>query len=179
MYVVVVHFYIFRIKQGKKNYISLVTSPGVKVKVTTHPINLIFSFHESQTLTDPSDSAPGTPSTVERESLKMESSHLLSDRVLVNGTETRLTLSANGALTWIAPEGRQLRLMIEKDVLGFDLEGSTLRVRAIVDTEVACCAVGGTGGSLIKKDLVFEPLSDESRSLWCHKLQGYLGSLGL
>lgn len=100
----------------------------------------------------------------------------ISDRVLIDGTVAPVTLTADGRLVWSG--GRQRSLSVEKEVLGFDAEGPRIRIKAVVDdgSDRACC-VGG-GGGLARKDYVFEPLSEESKKLWCEKLRDCMDSLG-
>ncbi|KAI3408338.1 DAGKc domain-containing protein [Psidium guajava] len=101
----------------------------------------------------------------------------ISDRVLIDGTVAPLTLTAEGMLVWSG--GRQRSLSVEKEVLEFDAEGPRIRVKAIVDDagDRACCVGSWSGGGLVRKDFVFEPLSEESKKLWCEKLRGCLDSL--
>ncbi|KAL6990981.1 Sphingosine kinase 1 [Sarracenia purpurea var. burkii] len=100
---------------------------------------------------------------------------VLSDRVLVNGIVTTVTLTAGGLLRWT--EGGSHRcLAVEKEVLGFSTEGSRIKIRAIVEIGGACCVA--SIGTPMRKTFVFEPLSEELLRLWCQKLQGYIDSLG-
>ncbi|XP_040366022.1 uncharacterized protein LOC112179534 [Rosa chinensis] len=46
-------------------------------------------------------------------------------------------------------------------------------------TEVESALVGSSGGALVRKDLVFEPLSEDSKSFCCQKLLEFIDSLGL
>ncbi|KAL3519654.1 hypothetical protein ACH5RR_017803 [Cinchona calisaya] len=97
---------------------------------------------------------------------------LLSDRVKINGVVKPLILTADGQFRW--SDGC---LAVEKQVLGFSVEGSKIKVRAIVDTGAGiCCA--GSEVALVRKSFTFQPLSDDLLSLWCEKLQNYLDSLG-
>ncbi|KAK6917469.1 Diacylglycerol kinase, catalytic domain [Dillenia turbinata] len=104
---------------------------------------------------------------------------IISDRVLINGTIVPVTLNADGRLRWSFGGGRQKSLSVKKEVLGFTTEGAKIRVRTIVERSDGLCCIGDGqgGGTLIRKDLVFEPLSEESQRLWCQKLQLYLDSL--
>ena len=99
----------------------------------------------------------------------------ISDRVLIDGTVTPLTLTADGRL--LCSTQGQRSLSIEKEVLGFAEEGSRIRIKAVVDGEDGSCCVSGRG-NLVRKDFVFEPLSDDSRMLWCVKLRECVDSLG-
>lgn len=100
----------------------------------------------------------------------------LSDRVLVNGTIVSATLTADGKLSWT--EGFHRTLTLENEVLGFAVDANKIRIRAVIEEESRICCGGRTGG-LMRKDFVFEPLSQESRRLWCQKLREYLDSLGM
>ncbi|PKI43635.1 hypothetical protein CRG98_035960, partial [Punica granatum] len=78
-------------------------------------------------------------------------------------------------------EGGHRALRVEKEVLGFAAEGSRIRIKAAVDLDGAVCCPGpsrGGGEGLVRRELVFEPLSGESLSLWCKKLQDYMDNLG-
>nr|GLL24061.1 sphingosine kinase 1 isoform X1 [Ipomoea trifida] len=97
---------------------------------------------------------------------------VLSDRVRINGIETPVTLTAAGQLRWSARS-----LWIEKEVLGFSVEGSRIKIRAAVISEAGiCCCENKT--ALLRKTFTLEPLSEESLRLWSQKLQEFIDSLG-
>lgn len=100
---------------------------------------------------------------------------VLSDRILVNGTRTAVTLTTDGILRW-EDHGIFRSLVIEKQVLGFSTEGSQIKIRALVESGGGICF--GSKGNLVRKCFVFEPLSPESVELWSQKLQEYIDSLG-
>ncbi|KAF2553438.1 hypothetical protein F2Q68_00037245 [Brassica cretica] len=103
---------------------------------------------------------------------------LISDRVLINGVVTPLTLTAEGELQWTTESGRG-KSTTEKEILSFVVEGNKVRVKTLVESTGSssiCC--GGSGGDYARNDFVFEPLYDESRKLWCDKLRQRLHSLG-
>ncbi|KAM3701769.1 hypothetical protein ACJW30_05G199500 [Castanea mollissima] len=101
---------------------------------------------------------------------------IVSDRVIINGSETPLTLTADGKLRM--RERGQRCLTVEKEVLGFVTEGSKIRIRAVVKGGGAgiCCVA--SKGALVRKDFVFQPLSNDSLNLWSQKLRQYIDSLG-
>ncbi|KAL2343965.1 hypothetical protein Fmac_005250 [Flemingia macrophylla] len=99
---------------------------------------------------------------------------IISDRVNVNGTLTQLSLLADGRLWW--PEGGQRNLTIEKELLGFAVDGPNITLKTIVETADGCCG-GVTRGKLLRSDVVFRPSSDESHRLWCQKLREFIDSL--
>ena len=101
---------------------------------------------------------------------------IVSDRVIINGSETLLTLTADGKLRM--RERGQRCLTVEKEVLGFVTEGSKIRIRAVVEGGGAgiCCVA--SKGALVRKDFVFQPLSNDSLNLWSQKLRQYIDSLG-
>ncbi|OWM91304.1 hypothetical protein CDL15_Pgr000248 [Punica granatum] len=104
---------------------------------------------------------------------------IISDWVRFNDAVTPLTLTADGRVVWA--EGGHRALRVEKEVLGFAAEGSRIRIKAAVDLDGAVCCPGpsrGGGEGLVRRELVFEPLSGESLSLWCKKLQDYMDNLG-
>ncbi|KAK7302698.1 hypothetical protein RJT34_13594 [Clitoria ternatea] len=103
---------------------------------------------------------------------------LFSDRVTVNGTVTPLALLADGRLWW--SEGIQRCLSVEKDVIGFVSSGPYIRIKTLVETRDGCCpnANGSSAGRLARNDVVFEPSSEETHTLWCQKLREFIDSLG-
>uniref|UniRef100_A0A1J3CQL3 sphingosine kinase n=1 Tax=Noccaea caerulescens TaxID=107243 RepID=A0A1J3CQL3_NOCCA len=100
---------------------------------------------------------------------------IISDRVLINGVVTPLTLTADGELRWT--ESGRRKSTVSEDVLSFVVEGNTVRVKTLVERRGGICC-GESAGDYARKDFVFEPLSDESRKLWCDKLHQHLESLG-
>lgn len=97
---------------------------------------------------------------------------LLSDRVQINGKKVPMTLSTGGKLRW--PDRC---LSIEKDVLGFTVEGSRIKINAVIESGPGiCCA--GNGGAPMRKTFTFEPLSEDSLRLWNQRLQSILDSFG-
>lgn len=99
---------------------------------------------------------------------------LLSDQVGTNGHTTAATLSPGGQLSW-----GDRRLDIEKQVLGFSVDGFKIKIRAVVEAEAGagiCCCSGKS--ALIRKTFVLELLSSDSLRNWTQKLQEYLDSLG-
>lgn len=100
---------------------------------------------------------------------------IISDRVLINGALTLVTLLVDGRLLW--SENGQRCLTIEKEVLGFAIEGPKIRIKAIVQGGDGICCVG-SGGKLTRKDFVFQTISEDSHKLWCQKLREYVDSLG-
>ncbi|KAK7319612.1 hypothetical protein RJT34_04335 [Clitoria ternatea] len=102
---------------------------------------------------------------------------IISDRVTVNGTVTKLSLLADGRLWW-SEEG-QRSLTVEKDVLGFTGDGANIILKTIVETGDGCFGGGSRGKQrVIRKDVVFRPSSEEAHKLWCQKLREFIDSLG-
>ncbi|XP_062013271.1 sphingosine kinase 1 isoform X1 [Rosa rugosa] len=101
---------------------------------------------------------------------------VLSDRVLINGAVTPVTFFADGVLRWT--ERGERSLIVEKEVLWVKVEGPKIRIGTLVDGGGGICCVGSSGGGLVRKDLVFEPLSEDSQRLWCQKLLEFIDSLG-
>lgn len=102
-------------------------------------------------------------------------SSFISDRVLVYGKVVPLTLTRDGKLRWNHDDRRCLN--VEKEALGFTFEGSRIRVNVVVEKRdrILCFAnMGGIG----RQSFVFEPLSEESLTLWSQKLRDYIDSLG-
>ncbi|KAE9461798.1 hypothetical protein C3L33_06291, partial [Rhododendron williamsianum] len=100
---------------------------------------------------------------------------LLSDRVLVNGTVTDVTLTGDGVLRW-TEGGSQRCLEVDKEVLGFSTEGPRIKIRAVVESAKICCP--GRRGAPMRKTFVFEPQSEDLLRVWCQKLQDFIDSLG-
>ncbi|CDO99625.1 unnamed protein product [Coffea canephora] len=97
---------------------------------------------------------------------------LFSDRVKINGVVTLMTLTVNGQLRW-----SDRCLVVEKEILGFVVNGSKIKIRTIVEAGAGICC-GGNKGALVRKNFTFEPLSDDLLRLWCDNLQNYIDSLG-
>ncbi|VFQ88998.1 unnamed protein product [Cuscuta campestris] len=99
---------------------------------------------------------------------------VLSGQVTIDGAVTQVTLTTGGQLQW---PGRCL--VIKKEVLGFSVEGSQIKIRAIVERGAGICC-GGYQSPLLRKTFTFDfqSISEESLRLWSHKLQEFLDSLG-
>ncbi|XP_021815399.1 uncharacterized protein LOC110757956 [Prunus avium] len=94
-------------------------------------------------------------------------------RVLINGTVTPVTLFADGVLRW--SERGQRSLIVDKEVLGFAAEGPKISNRALVeDGDEICCVA--SRGDVVRKDLVFKPLSENPHRFWCQKLREHIDS---
>ncbi|KAL0398661.1 UNVERIFIED_CONTAM: Sphingosine kinase [Sesamum radiatum] len=102
----------------------------------------------------------------------METGELLSDQVRANGRITTATFSAGGQLMWA---GR--RLDMGKQVIGFSVEGSKIKIRAVVESSPGICGFS-CKTTLIRKTFTLEFLSDDCLRAWTPKLQEYLDSLG-
>lgn len=100
----------------------------------------------------------------------------ISEQIRVDGTLTEASLSTDGKIRWKTESGER-RLAIESEVLGFSAEGPRIRVRALVQREGWCCGDGG-GGNRERRDLVLEPMTEESKIAWCGKLREFIDSLG-
>ncbi|XP_018481923.1 sphingosine kinase 1-like isoform X1 [Raphanus sativus] len=112
--------------------------------------------------------------TLHPENDRLPSPPLISDRVLINGVITPLTLTADGELQWT--ESGLRKSTTEKEILSFAVEGNKVKLKTLVERRGSICC-GGSGGDYARKDFVFEPLYDESRKLWCDKLRQRLDSL--
>ncbi|XP_047307690.1 sphingosine kinase 1-like [Impatiens glandulifera] len=101
---------------------------------------------------------------------------VFSDQVLLNGIAIPAILTSGGRIRWTEVGGSNRQLIVEKEVLGFSVEGSKIKVKAIVEKPGGTCCVG-VGGVPMRKSFVFETLSEESLRLWCQKLQECIDSL--
>ncbi|XP_016477648.1 sphingosine kinase 1 isoform X2 [Nicotiana tabacum] len=101
------------------------------------------------------------------------SSPVLSDRVRINGVVTPVTLTAEGKLRW-----RENCLLIKKEVLGFLIKGSKIRIRAVKENGGGISCGGNTGVTVRRRSFTFEPLTQDSLRLWSQKLQEFIDSLG-
>ncbi|GMI93381.1 sphingosine kinase 1 [Hibiscus trionum] len=101
-------------------------------------------------------------------------SPLLSDQVLFNGATVPLTFTGDGKLRFT---GQSQRCLTVEEVLGFALEGSRIRVKAVVEKRDGICCFGNSG-DLERRSVVFEPQSQDSLTLWSQKLRDYIDSLG-
>lgn len=101
---------------------------------------------------------------------------ILSERVRVNGVETPVTFAVEeGKLRWT-----ENCLSIEKEVLGFTVEGTKIKIRVVKEDEgggIICCG-GNTGVKVRRRRFDFEMLSEDSLRIWSQKLQEFIDSLG-
>lgn len=105
-----------------------------------------------------------------------DSDSVLNHRVLLSdGTVTPMILTADGWLRW--SEKGQRRLSVEKEVLGFSMDGPKIKIKALVEDRGGFRCFGSSG-ALVRKEFVFQPLSEESRALWCLKLRECIDLLG-
>ncbi|KAK8524424.1 hypothetical protein V6N13_015446 [Hibiscus sabdariffa] len=102
-------------------------------------------------------------------------SPILSDQVLLNGEAVLLTFTGDGELRFTGQSQRCLT--VEKEVLGFALEGSRIRVKAVVEKRDGICCFGNSG-DLARQSFVFEYQSQDSLTIWSQKLRDYIDSLG-
>lgn len=105
---------------------------------------------------------------------------LFSDQVIVDGTLTPVSLFSDNTL-WCL-HGGQRCLHLEKHVLGFVSDGpDIIRIKTILDVGLetrSACSPRITRGRLVRKDVVFQCLSEESHRLLCQKLRESLDSFG-
>ncbi|KAG7033898.1 Sphingosine kinase 1, partial [Cucurbita argyrosperma subsp. argyrosperma] len=105
-----------------------------------------------------------------------DSKPILNHRVLLpDGSVTPMILTADGCLRWL--EEGQRSLSVDKEVLGFSTDGPNIRIKALVEDLGGLLCFGSSGG-LVRKEFVFQPLSEESRALWCLKLRECVDLLG-
>ncbi|KAI4365106.1 hypothetical protein MLD38_021124 [Melastoma candidum] len=105
--------------------------------------------------------------------------HHLTEIVLIDGRERPLTLTSDGRFLW--PEGGQRSFSVEREVLGFAADGPRkVKVRVLLEEGGGFCVGAGNVGSgkLVRRELVFEALTEESSRAWCSKLEEYIGYLG-
>ncbi|KAI3829300.1 hypothetical protein L1987_03420 [Smallanthus sonchifolius] len=106
----------------------------------------------------------------------MDQQHILYEEDVVNGGNTALTLSTDGKLRWY-DHGNVLRcLSLDGEVLGVSIAGQQIIIRSFVEIDGSC--IGSCGESLVRKSFVFEASSEDSLHNLCHKIQGYIDSLG-
>ncbi|GAB2211261.1 hypothetical protein Droror1_Dr00016554 [Drosera rotundifolia] len=104
-----------------------------------------------------------------------------SDRVVIDGTLTPLTLFSDGRLRW-EWEGIERWIDVEKEVVGVETMGSRRIVikRAVeIGGGLNCLGSAAAAGGLGIKEFVFE-VNDEDGAgqVWGQKLKEYLDSLG-
>lgn len=105
-----------------------------------------------------------------------QSNETISDLVKIDGLTTTLTLTYAGKLSWNDGDSHR-SLTIEKEVLGFSIQGSRIFVNTVVVKSDASCCFGGKG-ALVRKNFVFEPLSESSLQLWSNMIRQKIDSLG-
>ncbi|KAL5730053.1 sphingosine kinase [Ranunculus cassubicifolius] len=101
--------------------------------------------------------------------MEPQSQQPISERVKVNRTLTTLTITSDGKLQWT--NGRERSVTVEKEVLGFGIDGLTVTVRALVNQESGFCCIVKSQGIRRREDFVFEFLTEDSMTIWCTKLQ--------
>ncbi|CAL0312024.1 unnamed protein product [Lupinus luteus] len=106
----------------------------------------------------------------------MDRPAVISDRVTFNGTVTLLSLLVDGTLWW--PEISQRSLKLDKEVLGFIADGPKIKLKTVVEVGDSCSCVAGSRAKLVRREVVFQPSSEELHKLWCHKLGDFIDSLG-
>ncbi|XP_059283257.1 sphingosine kinase 2-like isoform X2 [Lycium ferocissimum] len=91
----------------------------------------------------------------------------------VNGVITPLTLTEEGKLLW-----QENYLSIEKEVLGFSIEGKKIIFKAVEENNGGgiCCG-GNTGVTVRRRSFIFELVSEDSMRIWSQKIQEYIDSL--
>uniref|UniRef100_A0A2P2JMY3 Uncharacterized protein MANES_16G021200 n=1 Tax=Rhizophora mucronata TaxID=61149 RepID=A0A2P2JMY3_RHIMU len=100
---------------------------------------------------------------------------IMSGRGILNGALTEVVFTSDGMLRWT--DVKQRWLTMEKEVLGFEIQGDKIRIKALVENRDGICCFRSTE-DLVRKDFVFEPLTTDSQKLWCQHLRDYLDSLG-
>ncbi|KAK4340570.1 hypothetical protein RND71_039071 [Anisodus tanguticus] len=100
---------------------------------------------------------------------------VLSDRVRVNGVITPVTLTVEGKLLW-----RENCLSIEKEVVGFSIEGFKIKIKAVKENKGGGICCGGNTGVTVRRRrcFKFELLSEDSMRSWSQKIQEFIDSLG-
>ncbi|KAF7803540.1 sphingosine kinase 1-like isoform X1 [Senna tora] len=99
---------------------------------------------------------------------------VFSERVIVDGTVTPVSLFSDGTLWCLS--GGQRCLTLRKEVLGFVTDGPNIRIKTVIETRDCCFP--GNRGKLVRNEIVFQSLSEESQRLWCQNLREYIDSLG-
>ncbi|KAL8214675.1 hypothetical protein R6Q57_004124 [Mikania cordata] len=106
----------------------------------------------------------------------MDQQHILYDEVVVSGCKTALTLSADGILRWYDHANVLRCLSVDRQVLGVSIVGQQIIIRSFVETDGFCFSSCRRG--LTRKSFYFQALSQDSLQNLCHKIQGYIQSLG-
>ncbi|KAL2495102.1 Sphingosine kinase 1 [Forsythia ovata] len=96
---------------------------------------------------------------------------VLSDRVRVNGSVTTATFTSGGKLQW-----SDRSLDVEKEVLGFSVEGLKIKIRAVVECKAGICCFARP--IIVRKSFTLEFSSDSSLRFWTQKLREILDALG-
>ncbi|XP_072988577.1 sphingosine kinase 2-like isoform X2 [Typha latifolia] len=101
----------------------------------------------------------------------------LTEMVRVNGSPAEASLAADGELRWRGEDGVRC-LALEPEVLGIEVEGRRLTVKAFqVDTKGVSCGGGGGGGKSVRKDYVFEMSTEDSAIRWSERLKDCINFL--
>ncbi|KAJ3670270.1 hypothetical protein LUZ60_010594 [Juncus effusus] len=105
---------------------------------------------------------------------------ILTESVRINGAPCEARLAANGDLTWCSAAGEERRLSLDEEVLGIELRGTVLTVRAFIEEvkEASCVGFGKKEARRVRRDYVVELESEEAGMVWGDKLSLCLNDLG-
>lgn len=107
----------------------------------------------------------------------------LSERIAINGAAAAAesALEVDGTLRWRSGGGEQC-LRLESEVLGLDVQGTRITVRALAEAprSGSICAFWGESGERrrARRDYSLEMPTEEAALLWSSRLKNYIDSLG-
>ncbi|XP_074557627.1 sphingosine kinase 1-like [Curcuma longa] len=105
----------------------------------------------------------------------------LSERIVVNGAAAESALEVDGTLRWRSGGGEQC-LRLESEVLGLDVQGTRITVRALAEAprSGSICAFGGASGERrrVRRDYSLEMPTEAAALRWSARLKNCIDSLG-
>lgn len=101
----------------------------------------------------------------------------LTERIQVDGDPVEAVLDhGTGELRWRSGDDDR-RLFVESEMLGIEMKGMIITIRAFVDAPERCCFVSSSGRR-VRRDFLLEMPSETSAMIWTERLKDCIDSLG-
>ncbi|KAM0952421.1 putative sphingosine kinase [Dioscorea sansibarensis] len=101
----------------------------------------------------------------------------LTERIQVDGAPAEAVLDHGaGELRWRSGDDDR-RLFVESEMLGIEMKGMMITIRAFVDAPERCC-FGSSSGRRVRRDFLLEMPSETSAMMWTERLKDCIDSLG-
>ncbi|KAJ0983654.1 hypothetical protein J5N97_011909 [Dioscorea zingiberensis] len=99
------------------------------------------------------------------------------ERIRVDGELVEVVLDhGTGELRWRTGD-KEKCLIVESEILGIEMKGMMITVKAFVDAPERCC-FGSSSGRRVRRDFLLEMPSEVSAMFWTERLRDSIGSLG-